>query len=114
MTSRKFVDTDVLVHAVDDADPVKRDAARELLRTAEPAGLALSTQVLCEFYVAVTRRLAVPLGEADAEAAVELLAKLPLVPTDVELVRSGISVSRNERLAAGATYRSVRVENPFQ
>lgn len=138
MTSRAFVDTNVLVYAVDDADPVKRDAARELLRTAEPAGLALSTQVLCEFYVVVTRRLAVPLAEADAEAAVELLAKLPLVTTDVELVRSGITVSRSERislwdglmvaaaetagcdvllsedLAAGATYGSVRVENPFQ
>lgn len=138
MRSRAFVDTNVVVYAVDDADPVKRDAARELLRTAEPAGLVLSTQVLCEFYVVVTRRLAVPLAEGDAQAAVELLAKLPLVATDAELVRSGISVSRNARLSlwdglivaaaettgcdvllsedlgAGATYGSVRVENPFQ
>lgn len=138
MTSRAFVDTNVLVYAVDDADPVKRDAARELLRTAEPAGLVLSTQVLCEFYVVVTRRLAVPLAEVDAEAAVERLAKLPLVTTDAELVRSGISVSSNSRislwdglivaaaetagcdlllsedLATGTTYGSVRVENPFR
>lgn len=138
MSSRAFVDTNVLVYAVDDADPVKRDVARELLRTAEPANLVLSTQVLCEFYVVVTRRLAVPLAETDAEAAVGLLAKLPLVSTDAELVRSGISVSRHERISlwdglivaaaetagcdvllsedfvAGATYGSIQVENPFQ
>lgn len=138
MTSKAFVDTNVLVYAVDDADPVKRDAARELLRTAEAADLALSTQVLCEFYVVVTRRLTTPLAETDADTAVQQLAKLPLVTTDAELVRSGISVSRHNRislwdglivaaaetagcdvllsedLAAGATYGSVRVENPFQ
>jgi predicted nucleic acid-binding protein len=137
MPGRAFVDTNVLVYAVDDADPGKRDVARKLLRERGPA-LALSAQVLSEFHVVVTRRLAKPMKDADAAAAVDELAKLPVVVTDTELVRAGIAISRQARisfwdalvvaaarasgcdtvltedLAAGTTIGGVRVEKPFR
>lgn len=136
MPGRAFVDTNVLVYAVDDADPVKRDVARDILERGG-ADLVLSAQVLSEFYVVVTRRLAVPMSEADAAAAVDELARLPTVVTDADLVRDGISVAREARisfwgglvvaaarlsgceqvltedLAAGTVIGGVRVENPF-
>jgi predicted nucleic acid-binding protein len=136
MPGRGFVDTNVLVYAVDDADERKRDVAREVLE--QPAiDLVVSAQVLSEFYVVVTRRLASPMSESDASAAVDELAKLPTVVTDIELVRDGIALARDahisfwdglivaaarasgcgkvitEDLAAGTTIGGVLVENPF-
>lgn len=136
MPGRAFVDTNVLVYAVDDADPRKRDAARDVLGRPD-AELVISAQVLSEFYVVATRRLATPMSERDAAAAVDELARIPTVVTDAELVRDGIALAREARLsfwdglivaaarasgcervitedlAAGATIGGVRVESPF-
>lgn len=136
MPGRAFVDTNVLVYAVDHADPRKRDAARDVLGRPD-AELVISAQVLSEFYVVVTRRLATPMSERDAAAAVDELARIPTVVTDAELVRDGIALAREARLpfwdglivaaarasgcerlitedlGAGATIGGVRVESPF-
>jgi len=47
--------------------------------------VVLSTQVLQEFFVTVTRKLAVPLDLADAERAVRSLAEFALVQSDAPL-----------------------------
>jgi predicted nucleic acid-binding protein len=136
MPDRGFVDTSVLVYAVDDADTRKRDAARDVLER-PAADLVISAQVLSEFYVVVTRRLATPMSEGDAVAAVGELARLPTVATDTVLVRDGIALAREARisfwdglivaaarasgckklltedLATGTTIGGVLVENPF-
>ena len=136
MSARAFVDTNVLVYAFDDGAPSKRDRARALLTT-PPAPLVISAQVIGEFYVVVTRKLATPLDEDHAGAAVAELLRLPVVPIDGELARAAVSTSRaarlsywdaliveaaaaagcdrllTEDLSDGATIRSVRVENPF-
>jgi len=137
MPARAFLDTNVLVYAVDEAEAPKRDRARELLRSAEPGDLVLSTQVLSEFYVVVTRKLEQPLDQDAAAAAVDQLARLPVVVTDSALVRAGIAVSRRaqlslwdglilaaageagcevlltEDLSHGREVDGVRIENPF-
>jgi predicted nucleic acid-binding protein len=68
--STVFVDTNVLVYAEDRADPHKHAMARAWLRELwlRRAG-RLSTQVLNEFYVSVTRKIspAMPAGDARAE-----------------------------------------------
>ena len=134
--SRSFVDTNVLVYAFDDADPRKRDRARAVLNDGS-ATLIISSQVVGEFYVVVTRRLATPLTPDAARAAVGELLKLPVVPIDGELTRAAVATSQaaplsywdaliveaavasrcdrvlTEDLSAGAEIRSVRIENPF-
>jgi predicted nucleic acid-binding protein len=136
MPGRAFVDTNVLVYAVDAADPRKRTIARRLLEE-RGADMAISAQVLSEFYVVVTRRLATPMSEKDAAAAVDELSHLPIVVTDADLVRDGIAISREaqlsfwdglvvaaaraagcdtlvtEDLAAGSTIAGVDIEDPF-
>lgn len=65
-----FVDTNVLVYAEDRADPHKHGAARAWLRELWLRRCGrLSTQVLNEFYVSVTRKIspAMPAGDARAE-----------------------------------------------
>ena len=73
MTDRTFLDTNVLVYAIDDAEPVKRDLARRALGSTEYGELVVSTQILSEFYVTVTRKLAEPLPEAKAAEALDWL-----------------------------------------
>lgn len=133
---RAFVDTNVFVHAVDRADPEKRRIARTLLAE-RPDELVLSAQVLSEFYVVTTRRLAEPLTPEQAAASVDRLSELPVVPVDAGLVReairlshgaqisywdglilaaarsSGCGVVLTEDLSPGATLGGIEIENPF-
>ena len=137
-TGRTFVDTNVLVYAVDEGEPAKRDRARAVLTSAEPDDLVLSTQVLSEFYVVVTRKLTKPMRSSDAAAAVRELAKLPVVPTDAALVVDAVELSGSAGIslwdalvvqaavAAGCTriltedladdteIAGVRIENPLR
>ena len=137
MPGRAFVDTNVLVYAVDDADPVKRDRAREVLADSA-AQLVLSSQILSEFYVVVTRKLEAPLSERDAAEAVRPLGRLPIVVPDAELVTAAVALSRQaqvsfwdaqivaaaavagcdrvltEALSDGTELSSVRIVNPFR
>ena len=95
-----FFDANVLVYLFDADAPGKRKKARALFQKhAEGGDILLSTQVLQEFYVAVTRKLARPLGAVAAAEAVTSFAELPLVQIDSELVLSAIHRSRNSQLS---------------
>lgn len=95
-----FFDTNVLVYLFDVDSPDKRKKARALFQKHVEAGdILLSTQVLQEFYVVVTRKLARPLDAAVAAEAVSNFAELPLVQIDSELIVSAIHRSRNNQLS---------------
>jgi predicted nucleic acid-binding protein len=139
MSDRTLVDTNVLVYALDDSEPQKRDIAREALGSERYGELVLSAQVLSELYVAITRKLDRPVPQ---EQAVEVVKRLGLsnhvVAIDTALVRHSIEVSRSAQLSywdglvvAAATQAgcsrlltedlndgqligTVRVENPFR
>jgi len=138
MSDRSFVDTNVLVYCFDAGEPVKRKRALALLEDESSVGdLVLSTQVLQEFYVTVTRKLKRPLTASEAAAAVQELAKLPVVQIDLAMVLSSIADCQTyqlslwdtlilrsalaancervltEDLQHGFVFESLRVENPF-
>lgn len=95
-----FFDTNVLVYLFDADSPDKRKKARALFQKhAEAGDVLLSTQVLQEFYVTVTRKLARPLEAAAAAETVSNFAELPLVQIDSELIISAIHRSRNDQLS---------------
>ena len=63
-----LVDTNVLVYAYDHSDRTKQSQSRELLQTLGRNGSGvLSTQVLSEFFVTVTRKIPTPLSFTEAE-----------------------------------------------
>lgn len=64
---RAFVDTNVLAYAYDRSEPVKQARAAATLDelVQRSAGL-LSTQVVAEFFVTVTRKLSLPLTASQA------------------------------------------------
>jgi predicted nucleic acid-binding protein len=67
MSDRIFIDTNVLVYAYDRTEPKKQMRALEVLDHLVIDGVGVvSTQVLAEFCVATTHKLAVPLSVNEA------------------------------------------------
>lgn len=135
--SVRFVDTNVLLYALsrDPQESEKAARANEILAGKE---LALSVQVLQEFYVQATRESRPDrLTHEQAAGLVESFRRFPIQETSVGVVlgalstreRFGISywdaaileaaraagceVVLSEDLDAGTDYGGVRVENPF-
>ena len=92
---RSFFDTNILVYLFDEDTPEKKAKAQALFEQEVMAGGAvLSTQVLQEFYVAVTRKLAKPLPPDTAEQVVRNLTALPVVQIDTAMVLAAIIRNR--------------------
>lgn len=87
MTAKSFVDSNLLVYAHDSAAGRKHERAAQVLRElwASREG-RVSTQVLQEFYVAITRKLKPSLPAATARELVRQYAAWVEVPTTAETV----------------------------
>lgn len=100
MASRTFFDTNVLVYLFDADSPDKQARAREALRERPERGVVVvSTQVLQEFFVTVTRKLARPLPAAEAEAALHRLMELLVVQVDPDQILAAAVSSRRDRIS---------------
>ena len=100
MNGRVFVDTNVFVYLFDKGAPAKRAVARQILETEGPPGhIVLSTQVLQEFYVSVTRKLGRPLSESDGATATKDLCAFDVVDIDKDMVVRSMTLSRTERMS---------------
>lgn len=133
----RFVDTNVLLYAIsrDRQEQAKAKRANEILAARD---LALSVQVLQEFYVQATRSTRTdPLTHEQAVELVESFMRFPVAPITsglmqaafathrrcgisywdaavVEASRSlGCDVVLTEDLSDGEDYAGVRAENPF-
>jgi predicted nucleic acid-binding protein len=139
MSGRAFVDTNVVVYLFDARDPAKRRRAAALLELLAhgEATPVVSTQVLQEAYVALTRKLGVPAGDALATLQLMEGASFDVHAVDAALVwraaarsaddrvsfrdalivetarEAGCAVVYSEDLQHGRDFDGVRVENPF-
>ena len=134
--SKIFVDTNLLVYALDQDQQDKRDRSRELLGSLQEDRVGvLSTQVLQETYVVATTKLGV--APLDAKQVLQSLTGLELVTVTQAIIYDAIDCSILNRLSfwdglilaaaasakcdtlwsedlnAGQTVRGVRVENPL-
>ena len=137
MSGRVFLDTNVLIYAIETSgpDPDKSATALALVRRTD---VHLSTQVLGEFYRAVTssRRVS-PLTHNEAVAWVQLWKRYDVHPVTVTHVDLALemadrfkinyydalilaaarfakcTVVYSEDLNTGQVYAGVQVENPF-
>lgn len=137
MNGKTFLDTNVIVYAYDSEAKAKQARALAALAEEDRANLVVSTQVLEEVYVNLTRKLARPLSPAEAEHQIRGLTSLTVVLLKTELVLDAIALSRartislwdalivkaaivggcrrvlTEDLQHGAEIEGVRIENPF-
>lgn len=134
----QFLDTNILIYAHDESGGRKRDIAANLVRRlwVERQG-CVSTQVLQEFYVTITRKVLQPLSADEASEVIDQLASWRMHRPDPKDILSAIrvhtrygiafwdamiiqSASRlgcevvwSEDLSEGQRYGDVLVRNPF-
>ncbi|MBS3966101.1 MAG: PIN domain-containing protein [Truepera sp.] len=136
---RSFLDTNILVYLFDAAAPAKQQRARALIDEHARGGtLVLSTQVLQEFFVSVTRKLSQPLpAAAGLEALRHLMAfsVVQVTPTLILLaaqrsgremvsfwdaliiecaLSSGTSILYSEDMQHTQELDGLRIVNPFR
>lgn len=96
--NKTFVDTNVLVYMYDSHDPTKRNTALKLVSELRRSRqIALSPQVLREFYSAVTRKLGV--SETAALQAVKAFSTVTELVEDADLVVQGVEAAHRHQLA---------------
>jgi predicted nucleic acid-binding protein len=98
MIDRVFLDTNVLVYLYDADAPEKQQRARSVLEGGLPA-FVISTQVLQEFYVSVTRKFAKSMAEEDISRAMRRLRELPTVQVDVPMIFEAVELGRRFQIA---------------
>jgi predicted nucleic acid-binding protein len=133
-----FVDTNVLVYALAADDDARAPLAQQLLRRLmQTQMLRLSTQVLQELFVTITRKVATPLPASQAIRYLDQLAVFPVLAPDYPAVRDAAELSASAKLSfwdalvvisasrsgaqrlysedfnEGQTFMGVRVVNPF-
>ena len=135
--ARVFLDTNIIVYAADDRERDKRDRARTLIASLRSkAQGVVSTQVLCETYSIVTKKLGAP--PLEAKTILRKLGELEVVILGPELIQKAIDCSIlnqlsfwdalivaaaasancdtlwTEDLNHGQVIMGVRVENPLE
>lgn len=133
----RFADTNVLLYAASTV-PEERSKARIARGLLEAQDLALSVQVLQEFYVQATRpSRSDRMSHEQAAALIEAFCRFPVQETTLPLVRAaldtrerfgisywdaavleaarslGCRIVLSEDLADGQDYGGVTVQNPF-
>ncbi len=137
MNAKTFLDTNVLIYAHDIDAKGKHHAAKTLLAElwSDRSGV-VSVQVLQEFYVNATRKIAHPLPKESARLVVSTYAVWCGETTPAEIstafrieeeshigfwdalivasaVKSGATRILSEDLNAGQMIAGIRIENPF-
>ena len=137
MSAKVFVDTNVLLYAYDTRDRAKHETAkREIHELWLNRSGALSMQVLQEFYVNVTCKVAFPLPVREARKVVEVYSAWCIETGPGEIaaafsiedrtrisfwdalivaaaVKAGASKILSEDLSPGQRIAGVLIENPF-
>jgi predicted nucleic acid-binding protein len=138
MSDKAFFDTNVLVYAFDNGEPEKNAISKQLIHDFGGDGnLVLSTQVLQEFYVTLTKVGRSLLTREEAGELVNDFAEFPLVQVDKNIIswamkrhqskafsfwdaliveaalQSGCSQLLSEDMQDGLVIGSLTIRNPF-
>jgi predicted nucleic acid-binding protein len=101
MSGRFFLDTNLLIYAIDASDPGKQAVAQKWIATAHESGDGMvSYQVVQEWFNVVLRKAAAPLS-ADQAAQVyrELIEPLWRVQSSRELLDTALDLHRRESIS---------------
>jgi predicted nucleic acid-binding protein len=139
ITPEAFLDTSVLMYALAGDQTGKHAVAADLVaRGFESGRFAVSSQVMLELFVTLTRRVDTPLAHAEAAAFVDALGTWPVVPLTPAIVQAAVALSDrhgipvwdsvtleaarsagcpvvySEGLPNGTSYDGIEVRNPFE
>jgi predicted nucleic acid-binding protein len=137
MSAKTFIDSNILIYAHDVDQGMKRAVAQDVLaKLFSNRSGALSPQVLQEFYVNITKKVARPLSKKAAREIVDDFSAWCIETTSVEVavafriedeakinfwdalicasaLKAGADRILSEDLNAGQRIAGLRIENPF-
>ncbi|MBW1788441.1 MAG: PIN domain-containing protein [Deltaproteobacteria bacterium] len=100
MSDRHFVDTNILVYAHDLDAGKKHATARNLVSHLwESRAGVLSTQVLQEFYVTVTRKISLPLSKPETRGILKNYFNWSLVVIDAPVIMQASEIEETRKLS---------------
>jgi predicted nucleic acid-binding protein len=100
MSVRTFVDTNILVYAHDLDSGIKHEIAKEvILRLWKSKVGVLSTQVLQEFYVTLTKRIPRPLDRPTARRIVKRYFSWEVVINDPEIIIQASEIEESYKIS---------------
>lgn len=134
-----FIDTNILIYAYDISAGKKHEISKNIIIDLWDKGNGiLSTQVLQEFFVAVTKKISKPLNVRTAKEIVNDLLKWDVVVNDGDSILGAIDIHENyqysfwdsmiiysaltsgadllfsEDLADGQVIKGMKIVNPFK
>lgn len=136
---RVFVDTNVIVYAYDKDAGEKHRIAVDIMKDLWHSGLGtISTQILQEFFVTLTKKISAPMDISVVRETVRRLSKWDVSIIDVDTIiratelqerynysfwdslvvaaaiASGVRTIFSEDLSDGQTIEGITIKNPFQ
>ncbi|MBT3877587.1 MAG: PIN domain-containing protein [Candidatus Scalindua sp.] len=139
MNDKYFIDSNIIVYAHDIANQHKQEVAKRLIFEGLKSETGvISTQVLSEFFVTVTKKIEKPLPIDIAQREIQLLGNLTVIEIEYEMVLQAIETHRqnnisywdsmiiaaaqrsqcsklySEDLSDGQTINNVQIINPFR
>ena len=138
MQDKYFIDTNILVYAHDTSEGNKHKVSKNIILDGiEKDNIAISTQVLNEFFVTVTQKIEKTLSIEVAKKEIMLLKCLEVVEIDIDMIIQAIEILQkyklsywdaliisaskkakctllySEDLSAGKVIESIKITNPF-
>jgi predicted nucleic acid-binding protein len=138
MKGADFFDTNILVYAYDSHLPDKQQKAQNIVLNGVREGNGvLSTQVLGEFFMVVTKKINKPLSVRDARDIIKYMGRMKVQEIDVLIVERALDTLEqykisywdaliiaaaerarcnrilSEDLNAGQIYQGIEITNPF-
>ena len=137
--NKTFLDTNIIVYAYDSSAKNKHEIAKKIMIDLWDSGHGLiSTQVLQEFYVSITKKIPKPLEINLAKRIIEDLLYWDVIVNNGEAILEAIEIQRrnkfsfwdsmvvqaalkggaelllSEDLESGRVISGVKIENPFE
>lgn len=134
-----FVDTNVIVYAYDKGSGEKHRIAADIMKDLWRSGLGtVSTQILQEFFVTLTKKISAPMDISVVRETIRRLSKWDVLLIDVDTIiratelqerykysfwdsliitsaiTSGARTILSEDLADGQTIQGLTIKNPFR
>ena len=138
MKDADFFDTNILVYAYDSHLPDKQQKAQNIVLSGVREGNGvLSTQVLGEFFMVVTKKINKPLSVSDARDIIKYMGRMKVQEIDVLIVERALDTLErykisywdaliiaaaeraqckrilSEDLNAGQIYHGIEITNPL-
>ncbi len=98
MRAEAFIDTNILIYAIS-AHPAEVEKSETAKRLMASTDFGTSAQVLAEFYVTATRKMAQTVSAQEAAKFIERLSRLPVVAVDAHLVLEAIAIEQRHRIS---------------